>query len=107
MTGEVCDPEAAEQDQIARQEQEAESERIAVRGLGRRIGYGNMMHLASAEWRVVLANEGHAGGEFAVGPCVGATEPCVCPPGEAHRCGWCCGSGWLTHAVAALVRGQR
>jgi hypothetical protein len=48
-------------------------ERDAVRSLGERIGYGNMMTLAQELWREKLDAQGVAGGEFSLGPCVGVT----------------------------------
>ena len=61
--------------------------------LGDRIGYGNLMVRASKIWRNFVG-----GGAFAVGPCIGLTEPCGCGSG----CDWCAGSGWLTAKVKAL-----
>lgn len=40
-----------------------------IRELGQRIGYGALMHGASALWRVYLEERGLAGGEFVVGTC--------------------------------------
>lgn len=46
------------------------AEKEAVRELGARIGYGNMMHLAQECWRELLITQGLEGGEFSLGPCV-------------------------------------
>lgn len=40
-----------------------------IRELGQRIGFGALMHGASAIWRIQLQDEGIEGGEFVVGPC--------------------------------------
>ena len=40
-----------------------------IAALGDRIGYGALMHGASALWRHKLESEGGSGGEFVVGPC--------------------------------------
>lgn len=68
-----------------------------VQELGSRIGYGNLMHTASREWRDNLQERGLEGGEFAVWPCVSMVTECGCD--IPHQCEWCCGSGWLTVKV--------
>jgi hypothetical protein len=73
-------------------------ERFLVRQLGDRIGFGNMMHIASNLWREKLELQGLEGGEFSVGPCVAGTVPCEC----SHPCDWCNGAGWLTPHVKEL-----
>lgn len=45
-----------------------------IRELGERIGYGALMHGASALWRVHLEENGGSGGEFVVGPCAATAE---------------------------------
>jgi hypothetical protein len=63
-----------------------------VQTLGKKIGYGNMMHIAEKLWRERLEKDGMGGGEFKIGCCASNTVPCGCRTG----CDWCCGSGWLT-----------
>jgi len=45
-----------------------------IRELGERIGYGALMHGASALWRVHLEENGGSGGEFVVGPCAATVD---------------------------------
>jgi hypothetical protein len=60
------------------QDGEVNGEREAVRRLGERIGYGNMMQLASELW-----HELEPGGAFQVGPCF--ATPCRCGhPSRSH-----------------------
>lgn len=71
-------------------------DKAQVKALGRDIGYGNIMNLASECWREFLEASGHpSGGEFVPGPCKASTVPCDC----GGSCDWCCGSGWLTLKV--------
>jgi len=72
-----------------------------VRDLGNRIGYGHLMHLASAVWGAKLGADGHSGKQFAVGCGVAFMVPCQCQetPPEDH-CDWCCGTGRVTIRVA-------
>lgn len=74
----------------------------AVRALGERIGYGNLMHITERMWRESLEPVGLAGGEFAVGPCVRALVPCECTfqTGRLDLCDWCCGTGRITQRVS-------
>jgi len=74
---------------------------LMVRDLGDRIGYGHLMHLASAVWGAKLDADGHSGAQFAVGCCVAFMVPCQCHemPPEDH-CDWCCGTGRVTIRVA-------
>lgn len=71
------------------------------------VGYGRVMHEASRLWRTLSVADGHPGGEFVVGPCAAETAPCphpeTPPPGIASRCDWCCGSGWVTKRVLAVM----
>lgn len=80
------------------------SEEFAVKALGDRIGYGRLMSAAQGCWREVLASTNTQGGEFAIGPCIGATVRCGCTYSRSPRinCDWCCGSGWLTRKVREL-----
>ena len=66
-----------------------------LRELMRTVGYGRTMQMAQEDWRRLLKEDGVAGGEFAVGPCVSMTVPCGCN----GACDWCGGSGWLTKKV--------
>lgn len=75
-----------------------ERERRKVKALGEQIGFGNMMHLASAIW-----DEIQPGGAFAYGPCTGSTVPCDHQGKPGHKCDWCCGSGWVTERVAEAM----
>jgi hypothetical protein len=65
-----------------------------VFALGRIHGFGRLMQLTAEEWR---RTGKHPGSEFAIGPCVSATEPCL----DCTRsgCDWCAGCGWVTHKV--------
>lgn len=78
-----------------------ETEEALIQALGERVGFGRMMSAASSLWRQLLAKEGMAGGEFAVGPCIGGLVKCGCAytASPCIRCDWCCGSGWLTRKV--------
>lgn len=77
----------------------------AVRELGDRIGYGNMMHLAEQVWREKLIPQGLEGGEFAHGPCVAFMVPCPHPVKDHNgHCDICCGAGRITKGVAALLK---
>jgi hypothetical protein len=69
------------------------AERLIVRGLGRRIGFGNLMQLASREWEKQDAH-----GAFTIGPCKCLTVPCGCEKG----CDWCEGSMLVTKKVKAV-----
>lgn len=72
-----------------------------VRELGDRIGYGNMMHLASGLWaKELFTSYGIVGGEFVVGPCKSAVVPCECE--TPSKCDWCCGCGWVTKHVKKM-----
>jgi hypothetical protein len=75
--------------------------------LGRAIGFGNLMHLASLAWE---SEDDQRGSHFVVGPCASSTVACphllmVNTPGfvfdENGHCKWCCGTGWVTKAVWA------
>jgi hypothetical protein len=75
----------------------------AIKKLGDKIGYGNLMRQASNIWRDLVR-----GGEFVVGPCKTGTVNCVCKDYQLPgHCDWCNGSGWLTEAVRELVDKQR
>lgn len=72
-------------------------EKAQVKALGRDIGYGTVMDLASRCWRESLAD---SGSEFVVGPCHAETVPCGCE--QQIDCAWCCGTGWLTQKVKEI-----
>lgn len=70
--------------------------RAEVFALGRKMGFGALMHAASLLWKNQASK-----GAFAVGPCLGACVPCDHGGREeAYECPWCCGCGWLTKQVA-------
>ena len=71
------------------------SEKGLVRELGHIIGFGNMMGLAQECWKELGVPES---GVFAIGPCLGFTEPCGCA--DPRECGICAGTGWVTKGVA-------
>jgi len=68
-----------------------------VEELGNKIGYGNMMNLASKLWGKILEEKGCKGGEFIVGPCKAQVVACGCK--SPASCDWCCGTNWLTRKV--------
>jgi len=69
--------------------------------LGERIGYGNMMTIASTVWGNKLRRSGMgAGGQFTVGPCEAVMVRCDCK--IPSRCNWCCGTRLLTKHVKAM-----
>ena len=68
--------------------------------LGQKIGFGNMMDIASRKWDERLKLKGLTGGAFVVGPCKLMTFECGCK--NAVKCDWCCGSGWLTKHVKEI-----
>lgn len=72
-----------------------------VLDLGRRIGFGNMMSLASEAWQSELESKyGSDAGAFIVGPCKASVVPCGC--GGSKDCDWCCATGWLTRKVKEI-----
>lgn len=74
------------------------SEIRLVRELGKQIGYGNMMNLASRLWKDELRKNGGAvGGEFTVGPCRAEMVRCGCK--SSNICAWCGGTGLVTIGV--------
>ena len=77
-------------------------ERELVLDLGRRIGFGNMMSLASEAWQTELESSKSGSGiaAFAVGPCKAFIVPCGC--GGSKDCDWCCATGWLTRKVKEI-----
>ena len=76
-----------------------------VLDLGRRIGLGNMMSLASEAWQSELESKyGSDGGAFIVGPCKASVVPCGC--GGSKDCDWCCATGWLTKKVKKIKDAQ-
>jgi len=79
-----------------------------VNKLGKIIGFGNMMHIASDLWAESLKkNIGTDSGAFVVGPCKGGIRKCQCQEdGEPVSCHYCEGSGWLTKAVYDLIKEQ-
>lgn len=77
-----------------------EKSRLEVQELGNKIGYGNMMYLASEIWREEIQGEGLEGGEFVVGPARTGTVECGCK--WPYLCDWCCGCGWLTKKVKQI-----
>jgi len=75
--------------------------------LGTRIGFGNLMHLASDIWGS-RSKPGEEGGEFTVGPCRALTVKCICSgKTEESTCDWCCGSEWVTKKVSKIQRKKR
>jgi|SRR5690606_38810373 len=82
------------------------TEEEEVHTLGARIGFGNMMSLASKCWEKVIKAENYpSGGEFVVGPCRAMTTTCVCIDEKQHSygCDYCMGCGWLTTTVKKLI----
>jgi hypothetical protein len=76
-------------------------ERELVLDLGRRIGFGNMMSLASEAWQAELESKyGSDAAAFVVGPCKASVVPCGCE--GLKYCGWCGASGWLTEKVKEI-----
>ena len=77
-------------------------ERGLVLDLGRRIGFGNMMSLASEAWQTELesSKSGSDIAAFVVGPCKAFVVPCGC--GGSKDCDWCCATGWLTKKVKEI-----
>ncbi len=85
---------------------ETTDDKNAVRQLGRKIGYGNLMYVASQQWGEDLKQKWNEdGGQFAVGPCVVMTVPCGCK--SPKDCDWCCGSGWLTKHVKKVKEASK
>lgn len=84
------------------------TEEEAVQALGDRIGYGQMMRLAEACWRNLLAQRGIAGGEFASYCCVAMLEPCqgCLLVEEGEHCQWCCGARLVTKRVNEAIKEQ-
>lgn len=76
------------------------SPRDRVKELGEKIGYGNMMQLASDLWREYLSTMGLAGGEFTVGPCRQMMVECkhTIKDDNGH-CELCCGTGLIVQYV--------
>lgn len=70
-----------------------------VLAVGRLIGFGNLMSLASRAWQAELEENGSvmADAAFVVGPCKASVVPCDCD--KSKDCDWCCGTGWLTKKV--------
>lgn len=84
-----------------RMKRQREEERLEVHALGKEIGYGNMMSLASEAWQAELeSNYGSDAGAFVVGPCKGLVVPCGC--GGSKDCDWCCATGWITKKVKEI-----
>lgn len=75
--------------------------RDKVYKLGKEIGFGRLMDLASKCWRESLAQIGFEGGEFVTGPCRSGTVPCICK--DRAKCQYCRGCGWLTKAVKEII----
>ncbi len=77
-------------------------ERRDVIELGRRIGFGNMMSLASEAWQaeLELSKSGSGIAAFVVGPCKAFAVPCGCE--GSKDCDWCCATGWLTKKVKEI-----
>ena len=76
-------------------------ERRDVIELGERIGYGNMMSLASKAWQAELESKyGSDAAAFVVGPCKASVVPCGCE--GLKYCGWCGSAGWLTKEVKEI-----
>ena len=67
-----------------------DQEAVEVLRLGRAIGFGRLMQLASEEW-----NKLTPGGAFAVGPCIAMTQPCDCRRRKNGHCIDCSGCGWV------------
>ena len=80
-------------------------EKDAVYKLGKIIGFGNMMHLASKCWRESLEKNGYPlGGEFVPGPCESLTTQCICVDNKPDgHCNYCCGTRWLTKEVKKIL----
>ena len=74
-------------------EAQRNEERKLVQQLGDKIGYGQLMHLASEIWQ-----EGSPEGAFTVGPVAFVMVPCDHPK-DGSVCMWCCGTGMLTRHV--------
>ena len=70
-----------------------------VRVLGDVIGYGNMMDLASRIWQEIVGNAA-----FVVGPPKAMTVECPCE--SPKDCDWCCGTNWVTKAVADMIEAR-
>ncbi len=74
------------------------NEKEFIKNVGDKMGYGRIMQLAQECWSDILKEEGFAGGEFRIGPCVAMTVSCGCKTG----CDWCGGSRWLTEHVKTI-----
>jgi hypothetical protein len=88
----------------------AQREVEKVTDLGKQIGFGRIMQICTQAWGDFLVERGlPRTGAFVVGPCQKYAVPCVCATRDGTlegSCDWCCGSGWLTPAVRALVDKQ-
>lgn len=80
------------------------TEEMVVKGICEAIGYGRTMQLASDLWskRDVYGEIG----AFTIGPCRSMVVSCPHPESgrdENGHCNWCCGAGWVTKKVAAVM----
>jgi len=79
---------------------------VLVKALGEKIGFGYLMQLSEKLWGDILEAQClPRGGARAAYCCSTFLVPCpACPPGEAHKCDWCCGAGRVTKKVAEAIR---
>ena len=84
----------------------------AVRELGERFGYGQVMQLCEQIWK---EKEGTRGGEHThlhlTGPCAIVLVRCPGPQHEEDHpdyphCDWCCGAHRVTKRVAEAIMGE-
>jgi len=92
---------------VVRYKEDAMTEKEAVSLLGKAIGFGRVMQLATECWGGFLVNSGNpTGGEFVSGPCKALVTPCQCQKAEGYvACDWCEGCGWVTKKVKDLQEG--
>lgn len=99
--------EAAMQEFLLAQAPRRKAEMDAVRQLGDRIGYGNLMHTASEIWASVARINKTDGSNFLVGPCASMVVTCPHEFDQTEKfldsnghCEWCCNTGWVVKRVA-------